>query len=147
MSATLSSRIELPAGFRHNDVLAFHRRDAQQIAERIDGQVLQKGLCWEGHPACLTFRFDAAFAIVELAVDGTPADGGQEQMERMARRMLGLTQRIEDFEQAYRTHPQVGTLIARNSGLRVALASTPFEALSWAITGQQISVSGGAYMP
>ncbi len=141
MSITLSCRIELPAGFRQNDVLAFHRRDAQQIAERIDGNVLQKALGWEGRPACLTFKFDDAFVMVELAIDGTPANGGQERLERMARRMLGLTQRVEEFEQAYRSHPQVGALIARNSGLRVALAPTPFEALSWAITGQQISVS------
>ena len=137
----LSCRIELPAGFRQSDVLAFHRRDAQRISERIDGGGLHKGLSWEGRPACLTFRFDEAFVMVELAIDGMPADGGQERMERMARRMLGLTQRVEEFEQDYRAHPQIGALIARNAGLRVPLAATPFEALNWAITGQQISVS------
>lgn len=137
----LSCRIELPAGFRQSDVLAFHRRDAQQISERIDGNALHKGLSWEGRPACLTFRFDKACVAVDLAIDGTLANDGRERMERMARRMLGLTQRVEEFEQDYRAHPQIGAVIARNAGLRVPLAATPFEALNWAITGQQISVS------
>ena len=83
----LSCRIELPAGFRQSDVLAFHRRDAQRISERIDGNVLHKGLTWEGRPACLTFRFDKACVAVDLAIDGTLANDGRERMERMARRM------------------------------------------------------------
>ena len=122
-------------------MLAFHRRDAQQISERIDGGALHKGLSWDGRPACLTLRFDDASVVVELAIDGALVNDGQKQMERMARRMLGLTQRIEEFEQDYRAHPQIGALIARNTGLRVPLAATAFEALNWAITGQQISVS------
>jgi len=146
MSATLSCRIKLPAGFRQNDVLAFHRRDAEQLAERIDGNVLHKGLPWNDHPACLTFRFNKASVAVELVIDGSATggsgtDGDQDGMKRMARRMLGLTQRIEKFEREYRSHPQIGAVIGRNLGLRVPLATTPFEALTWAITGQQISVS------
>ena len=141
MSTKLNCRIDLPVGFRYNDVLAFHRRDEQQIAERIDDNDLHKGLVWEGCPACLIVRFDDECAVVELEIDGVSNDGDQNRLERMARRMLGLTQRIEVFEQEYRSHPQVGGLIARNSGLRVPLSPTPFEALIWAITGQQISVS------
>jgi DNA-3-methyladenine glycosylase II len=60
--------------------------------------------------------------------------------ERMVRRMLGLTQGIEMFEERYRDHPQLGILIARQPGLRIPATATPFEALAWAITGQQISV-------
>jgi DNA-3-methyladenine glycosylase II len=55
--------------------------------------------------------------------------------------MLGLTQRIEDFERTYRQHPHLGSLIARHPGQRVPLSVPPFEALTWAINGQQISVS------
>ncbi len=129
------------AGFRANDVLAFHQRDVERIAERVDGDTLYKGLPWDGHPACLTFKFGNTCVVAELAIDGMLASDGQERREGMARRMLGLTQRIEEFEREYRTHPQVGLLIERNAGLRVPLAASPFEALNWAITGQQISVS------
>ena len=141
MTTKLSCRIRLPKGFRRNDVLAFHRRDSERIAERIDGKVLQKGLVWYGCPACLSLRFSAGSAAVELAIDGSVDADSRESMKKMARRMLGLTQRIEVFERAYQAHPQIGSMVKRNAGLRVPLAPTPFEALTWAITGQQISVS------
>lgn len=139
-NTTLSCSIELPDNFRPDDVLDFHRRDALQVAERVTAHTLHKGLAWHGHPACLSIHFHAHQALVRLAVDAAVAPE-IEALLHMARRMLGLTQAIEDFEQRYRTHPQLGRLIAANPGLRVPLAATPFEALSWAITGQQISVS------
>lgn len=140
-SALASCSLRLPAGFRARDMLAFHARDPLGLAERVDGELLHKGLVWAGSPACLTIRFHARRAEVQLAVDGTPDPGVVDGLERMARRMLGLTQRIEAFERAHASHAQIGPLIARQRGLRVPVAATPFEALSWAITGQQISVA------
>jgi len=140
MSVTTRCRIELPKSFRRNDVLAFHRRDVQQISERIDGDVLQKGVVWDGLPACLTLRFDKHDATVELVVDGKAKRQVRDRLDSTARRMLGLTQPVEKFERTYRKHPLIGGLIGRNAGLRVTLTPTPFEALAWAITGQQISV-------
>jgi DNA-3-methyladenine glycosylase II len=110
-------------------------------AERVDANTLQKGLTWEGYAACLTIRFHPGHADAELATDGASTAGGAGLLKHMVRRMLGLRQRIEDFEHAYRQHPHLGLLISRHPGLRVPLAATPFEALTWAITGQQISVS------
>lgn len=148
MSAPICCDIALPQGFRTGDVLAFHRRDPQQLAERVDADTLHKGLAWGGQPACLTIRFAAQRAEVALAVDRGPthrawANGEADDaaaLARLARRMLGLTQPVAAFERTHARHPQLGPLIARNAGLRVALAATPFEALSWAITGQQVSL-------
>lgn len=140
MTAVLSCKVGLPADFRTDDVLAFHRRDPLAVAERVEGRTLQKGVAWEGRPACLTIRFDGAHASAELAVDGAPSAAAPATLAQLLPRMLGLTQQVEMFERAYRDHPQLGPLIARHPGLRVPLSATPFEALSWAITGQQISV-------
>lgn len=137
----LRSTVELPERFRQNDILAFHQRDSQRIAERIDAATLRKGLMWLGHPACLTIHFSDRFATVELAIDGALAADDESMLARMVRRMLGLTQQVEEFERTYGQHPQLGPLISKNNGLRVPLTATPFEALTWAITGQQISVS------
>ncbi len=140
MTAVLSWGVGLPADFRSDDVLAFHRRDPLALAERIEGQTLHKGLAWEGRAACLTIRFDGAHASAELAVDGAASAAAPAALAQLLPRMLGLTQQVEAFERAYRDHPQLGPLIARHPGLRVPLSASPFEALSWAITGQQISV-------
>lgn len=137
----IACTIPLPTGFRHSDILAFHRRDASEVAERVTETSLHKGLVWHDMPACLTLRFHPHHADASLQVQGPVTAAQALGFEPMVRRMLGLTQQIEAFEEQYRTHPQLGPLIARNSGLRVPCTATPFEALTWAITGQQISVS------
>lgn len=137
--AQISCSIALPTDFRVGDMLQFHARDPLCVAERVDTDSLQKGLTWEGQAACLTIRFAPGHADVELAVDGKSAAGTQA-LKTMVTRMLGLTQPVADFENTYRMHPQLGPLIAERPGLRVPLSATPFEALTWAITGQQISL-------
>jgi DNA-3-methyladenine glycosylase II len=137
----LSCSISLPATFRPLDILAFHRRDPQEFSERVGDAVLEKGMIWGGAPACLAIRFDHGRAMATLDIDGHVVENRRLDFAPMVRRMLGLTQEIEAFEEQYRSHPHLGLLIARQPGLRVPLAATPFEALSWAVTGQQISVS------
>lgn len=141
-SATqLSCSILLPENFRPLDILAFHRRDSQELSERVGDGTMEKGMIWGDAPACLAIRFHHGQAIATLDIDGHVVEDCQLDFERMVRRMLGLTQEIEAFEDRYRSHPLLGPLIARQPGLRVPLAATPFEALTWAVTGQQISVS------
>ena len=138
---SLTCLIDLPEFFRATDILAFHKRDTQEIAEQVTEKILRKGMVWAGHPACLTIRFYDRQAEVELAIDGGVAVGDTQVLTATVRRMLGLSQDIEGFERVYRTHPQLRRLIVRQPGLRVPVAATPFEALTWAVTGQQISVS------
>jgi DNA-3-methyladenine glycosylase II len=152
-ASSLSCKIELPVRFRSNDILAFHKRDALMVAERVAADTLQKGMAWQGSAACLTIAFHSGYAAARLAIDGPSSDSKgavvagidhsdrAEALEQMVRRMLGLAQGIEAFEESYRAHPQLGQLIARHPGLRVPVSATPFEALTWAITGQQISVA------
>ncbi|SFU49657.1 3-methyladenine DNA glycosylase 2 [Nitrosospira multiformis] len=136
-----SCSIPLPATFRPGDILAFHRRDRQEIAERVSNASLQKAMIWCEVPAYLSISFEPGLAKASLVIDGKIAEDRQLIFERMVRRMLGLTQEIEIFEERYRDHSQLGILIAQQPGLRVPVTATPFEALTWAVTGQQISVS------
>lgn len=140
-SVSWRGTIALPEAFRSGDILAFHRRDAQQLAERVAADRFDKGLVWAGRAARLRLRFlDAACAEVELWGDGPLAAGVADGVMAMVRRMLGLEQAVERFEARYRTHPHLGPVIAANHGLRVPQTATPFEALVWAVTGQQISL-------
>lgn len=138
--ATLSCSVDLPADFLLADFLAFHRRDSQAVAEDVGEHSLRKGLVWTGQPACLSLHFEGGQALAELSCDGPMQASDDAALPRLLRHLLGLDQPIEEFEHTYRQHPQLGPLLARQPGLRVPQAATPFEALSWAITGQQISV-------
>lgn len=147
MSApSLQLAVALPAGFRVEDILQFHRRDREAVAEAVGTDRLRKGLLWRGLPACLEVVFAGTQAHVQLAIDGPVLASDLRELDACVSRMLGLTQAVEDFEARYGTHPELGPLIARQRGLRVPVAASPFEALVWAITGQQISVHAAISM-
>ncbi|NMF87602.1 DNA-3-methyladenine glycosylase family protein [Aromatoleum petrolei] len=141
MTRQAAVAIALPAGFRPGDILAFHRRDTQELAERVTGDSLCKGLLWDGIPACLNVRFADGVASAEIVLDAEPARDLEPRFGTMVRRMLGLDQTVEAFEERFRDDPGIGSLISAQKGLRVPVTTTPFEALSWAVTGQQICVA------
>ena len=136
----LDLTLELPADYRTHDLLNFHRRDVQGLAERVTDAGLDKGILWQGIPARLALRFVDGEAGVSLEVDGEVAIDPQA-LRRLAAHMLGLTQPVQAFEAEHGAHPLMGALIAANRGLRVPQSASPFEALSWAISGQQISLA------
>lgn len=135
----LDCTLELPADYRVADLLAFHRRDAQALAERVRLDGLDKGLLWQGVPACLSIQFEASSVSACLAVDGAVAEQ-VAPLRALVAHMLGLSQSVREFETAHAGHPLLGPLLARHAGLRVPQSASPFEALTWAVSGQQISL-------
>ncbi len=156
----LKTSLALPENFNTASILDYHQRDKLQLAERIytvnsDTSTMnksindvirtgmEKGILWSGLPALLKVRFDNAdnaLAEIELQVDGD-CTATETELKLLTERMLGLHQDVAHFEQQYKYHPLLGSLIADNSGLRIPTVASPFEAFSWAIIGQQISVT------
>ncbi len=137
----LSSNVDLPNNFRPNDFLKFHSRDSLGVSERITPTSLKKGVLWSGSPACISFNFEAGKVIAQLSLDVEAHANNETKFESLVLHMLGLTQSTSVFENTYRNHQQIGTLIEKQHGLRVPQAASLFEALTWAITGQQISIN------
>ena len=139
----LKHNIALPADYQVVDFLNFHQRDSQQLAERVSADSLEKGFMWGNSPACLTIRFTAEHAHAELHIDTSnlsttdPLDNWPAWLEYF----LGVKQPSAAFFQQHQYHPELGALLGKQPGLRVAQTSSPFEAISWAIIGQQISVA------
>ncbi|WP_271274389.1 DNA-3-methyladenine glycosylase family protein [Aliamphritea hakodatensis] len=146
---SLTITLNLPPNFCTAGILAYHRRDKQQLAERIldqdataDSQEcgMDKGIIWHSHPALLQVRFSDTQARVSLHTDSTTVPA-KEALTALAERMLGLHQDVAAFEDKYTNHPLLANLIRQNPGLRIPTVASPFEAFAWAITGQQISVT------
>lgn len=137
----------LPQPYRWAEFLAFHGRDPHQRSEWLhpDKPHLYKALVWQGQPALLVLDWAMAERReVQARLHGPGLTDGPEQQARlqaMVQRMLGLSFPSEALEQAHGRHPELGPLLAAQAGLHVPAAPTPFEALSWAIMGQQISVA------
>ena len=130
----------LPQPYRWAEFLVFHGRDARQRSELLLAQQrrLYKALIWDGRPALLVLDWDAQ--QVQARLHG-PGAGGEERLQAMLKRMLGLAYPPAALERGQAAHPELGPLLAAQAGLHVPAAPTPFEALSWAIMGQQISVA------
>lgn len=133
--------LPLPVDFDREAFLDFHRRDVQAVAERVDAKRLDKALIWQQIPALLVVEFsEPGQARVVLQPDSdVPLTG--VSLAAFARHLLGLDQPTQEFETKVADHPLVGALVRSQAGLRVPQSASPFEALSWAIIGQQISVA------
>jgi DNA-3-methyladenine glycosylase II len=129
--------IALPAGYRREDALAFHGRDTEGLAERIEDGTIRKGVLLDGVPVQLQIVLDGdqARCTVDAAADIVP-----QQAEAALVSMLGLRIDPAAFEAAVRDDPLFGPVVRRTPGLRVIQAATVFEALTWAIIGQQINL-------
>ena len=141
----LTHSITLPDDYQVAEFLTFHQRDSQQLAERVSHHMLEKGLIWENTPACLTIHFDPAraqaHAQLQLATDQPSTSEQLKHWATWLEYFLGIQQPTADFFQQHHNHPELGALLRQQPGLRVAQTSSPFEAISWAIIGQQISVA------
>ena len=132
-----SLTLALPPHFSVPAFLDFHGRDQHAISEQVEGNVLRKAVILDGHPCLLALDFNHSGQVRAAASTLT-----RTALSRQTRAMLGLDQPVHTFEQAVTGEAApLGQLIDRQRGLRVPQSATPFEALSWAIIGQQISVS------
>jgi DNA-3-methyladenine glycosylase II len=133
--------IALPAGYRRQDALAFHGRDAEGVAERVEGDAIRKGVLLDGVPVQLAIVFervqdaDRARCSIDAAADSAP-----QRAEAALVNMLGLRIDPALFAAAVRDDPLFGPLVRQTPGLRVIQSATVFEALTWAIIGQQINL-------
>ena len=131
--------IALPPDYRRQDAFAFHGRDAEGLAERIEGQRIRKGVMVDGMPALLAIDLgaqpDQALCTVDIDSRQLPA-----AVEDMLLNMLGLRIDPAPFEAIAAGDPLFAPLVQRERGLRVIQSASVFEALSWAIIGQQINL-------
>ena len=137
---TLHWNLPLPPGYRQADVLAFHGRDAQGVAEQVTPDGLRKGILHDGVPVLLEVDFIASEALCRAEIDGAVTDGLQDALHGVLLNILGLRIAPEPFAQLVANDPLMGPLARANGSLRIVQSATPFEALTWAIIGQQINL-------
>jgi DNA-3-methyladenine glycosylase II len=135
-------QLELPAGYRTQDVLAFHSRDTQRLAEQVDAAGLRKGVLLGGVPVVLEVAFapGAAHCTIDADGIGEPTPALMNEAFEALRSILGLRIDPAAFAGFVQGDPVLGPVVARQPGLRIVQSATIFEALTWAIIGQQINL-------
>jgi AraC family transcriptional regulator, regulatory protein of adaptative response / DNA-3-methyladenine glycosylase II len=135
LDAVQGFTLRLPKGYRSAEALAYHGRDPESPSERVRGNSIAKALATTDGPVVLELMLDAGQASGRIRAQSKIGRDGVARLHSDALRMLGLTADIELFER------QHAAFVKPRRGLRVPLLPSAFEALCWAITGQQINLS------
>jgi DNA-3-methyladenine glycosylase II len=132
--------IPLPGGYRLQDVIAFHSRDAEGVAEQVEPGRIRKGVLYDGVPVVLDAIFEpqAVQCTIDLEGDAPPSVAALARESLPG--ILGLAIDPEPFMQAARDDALLGPVVRALPGLRIVQSATVFEALTWAIIGQQINL-------
>jgi 3-methyladenine DNA glycosylase/8-oxoguanine DNA glycosylase len=134
--------MQLPADFRPDEALAYHGRDRDGPAERrIDGNRLLKALPLDGEPAILDLTFAAGHLDCQVSAEATLSPAAMAEAHRVLLRMIGLGSDAGGFEARGRRDAVIRRLTSSQPGLRIPLTPSIFEALAWAIIGQQINLA------
>ena len=133
-------QIALPAGYRKADVLAFHSRDAEGVAEQVTQDRIRKGVLLDGVPVLLDVQFDGDVAACRIEADAPLGAHGKALVQDALLNILGLRIDPAPFLKAAKKDPLLGALARKTPGLRIVQSATIFEALTWAIIGQQINL-------
>ena len=137
----MKKEIALPAGYRLADVLAFHGRDAEGLSEQVTPERIRKGVMIAGVPVLLDVRFDQTKAACTVHADGKLSAHGKQLVDDALLNILALRIDPAPFLKAVREDALLGPLAKRQPGLRIVQSATIFEALTWAIIGQQINLT------
>lgn len=139
----IAFEVALPAGYDLAPVRAFHGRDPERTSEFLADRTLTKGVMLGGVPT----RFDVTFQLAQgradcvIQVDGAASAALRDEARRVVDGLLGLRLDPAPFAAAFAHDPAVGALALRQPGLRIIQSPSPYEALTWAIRGQQINVA------
>jgi AraC family transcriptional regulator of adaptative response / DNA-3-methyladenine glycosylase II len=126
--------LQLPAGYRAKEVLAYHARDPESLCERSDGNRIWKALLTNDGPAILELSLEKEGVWVRVHADDKLSRSSLAFLHDAALKMLGLNNETAPFETRH------AALTAPRRGLRLPNIPTGFDGLAWGIIGQQINV-------
>jgi DNA-3-methyladenine glycosylase II len=131
----------LPALYRSADILAFHGRDTEGLAERVDPGRIRKGVLFDGVPVLLDIALHEHAAHCRIHADGELTPMALALIDDALLNILALRIDPAPFVKAAKRDPLLKAVVQRQPGLRIVQSATIFEALTWAIIGQQINLT------
>jgi 3-methyladenine DNA glycosylase/8-oxoguanine DNA glycosylase len=102
---------------------------------------LVKALAFGGDAVVLEVELEPHVAWCRVHADARVIERHIAGVHTVALRLLGLTLDVAGFETRAARDPRMAALTARRRGLRLPLTASGFDALCWAIIGQQINVT------
>lgn len=133
--------LPLPPDFRVADILAFHSRDSEGVAEQVEPGRIRKGVMLGGVPVLIDVALTPTAAQCSIHADAPLSAATKVQLDDALLNILGLRIDPAPFLAAVADDALMGPLARRQGALRIVQSATVFEALTWAIIGQQINLT------
>jgi DNA-3-methyladenine glycosylase II len=137
----LQKSIPLPAHYNSADILAFHSRDPEGVAEQVAPGRIRKGVMMGAVPVLLDIALGPDAALCSVQADGPLTPDDLRQVDDALLNILALRIDPAPFLAAVTDDALLWPVVQRQSGLRIVQSATIFEALTWAIIGQQINLT------
>ncbi len=144
LKSSSSFFLNLPRAYDATEILKYHARDPRSPCERVNGQRIFKALKLVEGAAVLEISMEGEGAWCRLHPEVPRAARTMQFVHTCALRMLGLCCDVEIMEARMARSEDCASLFAMHPGLRLALVPSGFDALCWAIIGQQINVAFAA---
>lgn len=138
--------VPLGDGFRPEYPLAYHGRDRLSVSERVEGRTIAKTILVDGRAHLLEIDLTEAdcaqrsVARVRIDQDVLPPD----RIEAIVARMLGLGSDPASFEALIAPRADRDRILGSRRGLRIPLTADIWDAVCWAVIGQQINLTFAA---
>lgn len=125
--------------FHVAQTLRYLARDPDNLAERVEGATYRRHFPLDGRQVPLTLTLEPTGCAVALETPLPPAEA--LALHRRLVRFLGLDQPLAPFYRAVRGDTVMGPLTRRLRGVRIPQVPGLWEALCWAVIGQQINLA------
>ena len=125
--------------FQVEVLLRYLGRDPENLAEQVSGRSYRRFVPAGGGQVPVRLEFLAQSCRVGVP-PGLAAEAAREALERVAA-LCGLGQPLKEFYAGVAGHPVLGPLAASLDGVRMPQVPSLWEALCWAVIGQQINLT------
>lgn len=141
-SRTQTGRLEIatPADFNFTECLAILGRSDQELLHTINDERITKLLAAENEQVL----FEVSHSGRALHIDfphHTPSAQGKQAARRYVAEWFDLDTDLQPFYAMAASDPVLREVVEKHAGLRVMGLPDLFEALSWAVIGQQINLT------
>lgn len=127
----------LPRQYPAERMLAYLGRDSRSLAERVCGNTYIKAFRIGADPVVVQVELGRGRAHCQVI---SPASLDVDEWAELHDRLLATLGLVADplrFEAQVLSSPELASLVVSQRGLRIPLVADPFEALIWAIIGEQ----------
>jgi DNA-3-methyladenine glycosylase II len=129
--------LAVPGPFRFDLALRYYASSPSTIAEMVTADTYERAFVSSGRPALLRVHGAPGGIVLQVDVDDPIA---LEQATTIATRAFGLADDPSGLVEIVARDPIAGRYVHKYLGLRPLAIPDPFEALVWAILGQQINI-------